>query len=180
MRWFRFLLVLALFTPALAEQVVERQGWKVLSFDVPGMELLGAKDNRLTRATYAKQTDDGEIKITVLIKSWMAIDTYETTFREEKEAARSSGEARLRPELQVPGAVKVLSYSQTAPYNAAVIILYSKDFRCQLSVTGGKGKEAEAEVESTYQQLAKTLTMRGLSPISPIRVESENDDDDEE
>lgn len=173
MRWLVALLLLSLSGLAWAEQIVERQGWKVLTFDVPGMELRGSKDGRITRATYAKKVGDGEVKITVFIKSWLAIDSFESTFREEKTLARASGESRLRKDLQVPGASKVLTYSDSDPYDAEVIVLYTKDFRCQLSITSSSEPEARAEVEPTYQQLAKTLRMGGLSPISPIRVESE-------
>lgn len=182
MRWLTIFALFLLFSaPALAQQVVERQGWKVLTFDVPGMELRGSKDGRTTRATYSKKVGEtGEIKITVHIKSWLAIDTYEKKFRDDKEGARASGESRLRPQIEVPGASKVLSYTATAPYDAEVIVLYTKDFRCQLSVTSTPDKESKAEVEPTYQQLAKSLRMGGLSPISPIRVESEKDNDEEE
>ncbi len=170
------LLFLSLLTcsPVGAEQVVERQGWRVLSFDVPGMELIGRKDGKVTRATYSKKVGKDDLKITVYIRSWMAIDKFESTYREEKTLARASGESRLRQEFPVPGAGKVLAYTSTAPFDAEVIVLYSKDFRCQLMVTG-KG-EAEAEVEPTYQQLVKSLSMKGLSPISPIRVESSSQD----
>lgn len=179
MRWLNIALLIGLlFTnAAFAEQVVERQGWKVLTFDVPGMELRGAKDGRTTRATYARKVGEtGEVKINVSIKSWMAIDTFEKTFREEKERARASGETRLRPEIEIPGAGKVLSYTDSEPYDAEVIVLYTKDFRCQLSVTTTSDPESKAEMEPTYQQLAKTLRMGGLSPIAPIRVEKDSDD----
>ena len=152
---------------------MERQGWRVLSFDVPGMELLGKKDGKITRATYRKKVGDDDLKITVHIRSWMGIDKFEKTFREEKLYARASAETRLRPEFEVPGAGKVLAYSATAPYESEVIVLYSKDFRCQLVVTG-KG-EARAEVEPTYKLLTETLSMKGISRISPIRVESSQD-----
>lgn len=176
MRWLCcFFLLTHLCVATYAEQIVDRQGWKVLSFDVPGMELRGSKDGRSTRATYAKKVGDGEVKITVYIKSWMAIDTYEKTFREDRLRARASGESRLRPDIEVPGASKVLTYSSTNPYDAEVIVLYTKDFRCHLTITSSSDKQARAEVEPVYQQLAKTLSMRGLSPISPIRVESEKD-----
>jgi hypothetical protein len=174
MRWLLCLMiVLCLAAASWGEQVVERQGWKVLTFDVPGMELLGQKDSRITRATYAKKVGDGEVKITVYIKSWMAIDTFEATYRDEKIRARASGDSRLREAIEIPGASKVLTYSSTAPFEAEVIVLYSKDFRCQLTITGRK--DGLAEVEPTYQQLARTLKMGGLSPISPIRVESQSD-----
>lgn len=175
MRCSSLLLLLSLLTcsPVWAEQVVERQGWRVLSFDVPGMELIGRKDGKVTRATYRKKVGQDDLKITVYIRSWMGIDKFENTYREEKTLARASGESRLRSEFPVPGAGKVLTYTSTAPFEAEVIVLYSKDFRCQLMVTG-KG-EAEAEVEPTYQQLVKSLSMKGLSPISPIRVESSQD-----
>ena len=169
------LLVLCLFcsAPVFAEQVVERQGWRVLSFDIPGMELIGKKDARVTRATFAKKVGKDDLKITVYIRSWLAIDKYESTFREEKVLARASGESRLRPDISIPGAGKVLTYTSTAPFEAEVIVLYTKDFRCQLMVTGTG--EAKAEVEATYKQLSETLTMKGLSPIAPIRVESSQD-----
>ena len=174
MRFWAFTLLLIFCSaPVLAEQVVERQGWRVLSFDVPGMELIGKKDARVTRATFVKKVDNDDLKITVYIRSWLAIDKYENTFREEKVQARASGESRLRPDIAVPGAGKVLTYTSTAPFEAEVIVLYTKDFRCQLMVTG-TGK-AKAEVESTYKQLSETLTMKGLSPIAPIRVESSQD-----
>lgn len=181
MRWLT-ILVLCLFSsaPIFAEQVVERQGWKVLTFDVPGMELRGSKDGGTTRATYARKVGEtGEVKITIQIKSWLAIDTYEKKFREDKERARASGESRLRPQIEVPGASKVLSYTDTEPYDAEVIVLYTKDFRCQLAVTSSADKESKAEIEPTYQQLTETLRMGGLSPISPIRVESEKDEDEQ-
>jgi hypothetical protein len=171
MRWF-YLFMLLLTAPLWAEQVVDRQGWKVLTFDVPGMELRGAKDGRSYRATYAKKVGEGEIKITINIKNWMAIDSFETTFREERDLARASGESRLRETPEIPGAAKVLAYTASNPFDAEVIVLYSKDFRCQLSVTSTPDQEAKAEVEPTYQQLVQTLNLRGMSPISPIRVES--------
>lgn len=178
MRCLMTVMLILCLVPSLAggEQVVERQGWKVLTFDVPGMELRGAKDGRTMRATYAKRVgDSGEVKITIYIKSWMAIDTFEKTFRDEKDRARASGESRLRPQLEIPGASKVLSYTDSEPYDAEVIVLYSKDFRCQLSVTSSPDAESRAEMEPTYQQLAKTLRMGGLSPISPIRVEKDDE-----
>lgn len=176
MRWLCYLIVVVqMCVVAHAEQMVERQGWKVLSFDVPGMELRGSKDGRSTRATYAKKVGEGEVKITVYIKSWMGIDLYEKTYREERTLARASGESRLRPDIEVPGAAKVLTYTSSNPYDAAVIVLYTKDFRCHLSVTSSADKQAKAEVEPVYEQLVKSLTMRGLSPISPIRVESKKD-----
>ena len=176
MRWIWILLCLVTLSAPLWAQptVVERQGWKVLTFDVPGMELRGAKDGRSFRATYAKVVGEGEVKITINIKNWMAIDTFETTFREERDLARASGESRLREFPVIPGATKVLAYSGSNPYYAEVIVLYTKDFRCQLSVTASDHQEAKAEVEPTYQQLVKTLSMRGLSPISPVRVESDS------
>jgi hypothetical protein len=165
--------LILLAAPVSAEQVVERQGWRVLTFDVPGMELRGAKDGRVTRATYGKRVGEGEIKIHAVIKSWMAIDTFESKYREDKNLARARGASRLRPEIEIPGATKVLTYSDTDPYEAEVIVLYSKDFRCQLTITSSADAAARAEVEPVYQQLVKTLRMGGLSPISPIRMESE-------
>ena len=173
MRWLALCLLFFLCPSASAEQVVERQGWRVLSFDVPGMELLGKKDGRVTRATYGKKVGNDDLKITVYIRSWLAIDKYEKTYREERTLARASGESRLREDFEIPGAGKVLSYTSSAPFEAEVIILYTKDFRCQLMVTG-KG-QAKSEVEATYQELKKTLSMKGLSPITPIRVESSQD-----
>ena len=129
MRSLCFLLMFGLFTPAFAEQVVERQGWKVLTFDIPGMTLAGKKDNRTTRATFSKPVgDSGEVKVTVYVKSWLAIDTFESKFRNEKERARASGESRLRDAVVVPGADKVLTYTSTAPFEGEVVVLYTKDF----------------------------------------------------
>lgn len=166
--------------PGLAEQVVERQGWKVLSFDVPGMELRGRKESRLTRATYAKKVGEGEVKIHVTLRSWMGIDTFEKTYREERTRARAAGSSRLRPDLTVPGASQAFAYSETEPYTAEIVVLYTKDFRCQLTVTSSSHPEARAALEPTFQQLLGTLTMRGLSPITPIRVESDSEAEVEE
>lgn len=183
MRTFGLALLLVMLFPLTAwcDQVVERQGWKVLTFDVPGMELRGSKDGRTTRSTYAKKVGEGpgEVKINVTIKSWMAIDTYESKFREDKTLKRASGETRLREDIDIPGATKVLSYTGTAPYDSEVVVLYTKDFRCELVITTSSDKEAKAELEPTFQRLIGTLVMRGLDPISPIRVESKFDKKDE-
>ena len=170
------LCLVCFFAPSVsAEQVVERQGWRVLSFDVPGMEMIGSKDGKTTRTTFRKKVGSDDLKISVTVRAWMGIDKYESTYREEKTLARASGDSRLREEFEVAGAGKVLTYSSTAPFEAEIIVVYSKDFRAQLTVTG-RG-EAKAEVEATYQKLKETLTMKGLSPISPIRVESSQDSD---
>ncbi len=160
---------------------MERQGWKVLSFDVPGMELRGTKDGRTTRATYGRKLEngEGEVKINVIIKSWLAIDTYESKFREEKTLARASGETRLRKDIDIPGASKVLCYTGTEPYDSEVVILFTKDFRCQLVVTTSPEATAKAQLEPTYQQLIATLNMRGINPIAPIRIESQSESDDD-
>lgn len=157
--------------PAVGEVVVERQGWRVLSFDVPGMELVGKKDGKTTRATYAKKVGEGEVKISVNIKTWLAIDTFEDTYREERTLLRASPHSRLQQEMEVPGAPKTLTYNSSDPYEAEVVVLYSKDFRCQLTVTSSKHPEAREAIGPTYQQLLATLKMGGLSPISPIRTE---------
>jgi hypothetical protein len=70
----------------------------------------------------------------------------------------------------------VLAYTDTEPYDAEVIVLYSKDFRCQLTITSSRHPEARAAVEPIYQELAQSLRMGGLSPISPIRVERSKKD----
>ena len=111
----------------------------------------------------------------------MGIDKFEDTFRDEKDRARASGETRLREAPEVPGASKVLAYTNSEPYDAEVLVLYTKDFRCQLTVSGTKGsKDAQAEVEPIFTQLMKTLTMKGMDPISPIRMESGGDAEDAE
>lgn len=155
-----------------AEQVVERQGRYVLSFSMPGMELRGQKDGRTTRVTYGQYQGQGEIKINVVVRDFLDSSRLETVFREERLRARASGTSRLKESVEIPGASKVLVYSSTDPFDAEVVVLYGRDYRCQLTVTG-RGVPF-SEVKAAYERLVVTLSMRAPSIVSPIRIESDS------
>lgn len=157
---------------ALAQQTIERNGKQVLLFNIDGMQLLGQKDGKVTRASFGKTLGEGEVKVTAYVRDIASVDAIDKTFREERLWVRASLDSRLRKDpVQIPGAIKVLTYSSTAPFEAEVIVIFSKNHRCQLTVTGNNVKKEQ--LEAIYQALLSSLNCRQAGIISPIRINSE-------
>ncbi len=162
--------------PAFGDQVVERQGREILAFDIPDLEPLGYKDGKLTRTSFGRVVGEGKLKVTVQIKAWVNVDKLDGEYREDKQAQRINQHSRLKDDPIIPGADKALSYSSDDPYPSLVIICYTKDYRCELIVTGTK--QAQPLMESTYQQLLDTLSIETHSAISPIRITPSSEAED--
>ena len=56
----------------------------------------------------------------------------------------------------------------TDPYRGKVIVVYTKDFRCELLITGTD--DAEEQINPTYQQLAESLKVIPRTKIGDVQV----------
>lgn len=156
---------------ALAEQSVEHGGRQILTFDVPQVEFKKRREGKITRTYYSNRVGNGNLKITIKSKGWLSDLVAEKRYQDDRRLKRASQHSRLNDPVEIPGALKTLTYSTSSPFVGQAVIVYTKDFRCELLVTGTN--DAGEQIEPTYQQLLKTLKVVPRTKIGEIRVESD-------
>lgn len=161
-------LVILLVGPTWAEHVVEHGGRKILTFEAPQVEFRKSKEGKYTRTYFSKKIGQGNLKITVTSKGWMSEFKAETRYQADKRDKRNHQGTRLRDDVEVPGAMRTLCYSTSSPYKGEAIVVYTRNFRCELLVTGTE--DAKAEVAPTYKQLLETLRVVPRTNISEIKI----------
>jgi len=166
MRTLLLLLLLAL--PSLAEHTVSHGGRAIVTFDAPEVQYRGEKEGKETRTFFSNPVGSGNLKITVRSKGWMSETKAEQRFQDDRHEKRNSQHSRLEVEVEVPGALKTLTFSMSSPYVGKGIIVYTKDFRCELLVTGTE--EAAELIEPTYQQMVETLKVVPRTKIGELKI----------
>lgn len=162
------LLIILLSSCALAEHVVEHGGRKIVTFDVPEVEYQGTRTGKFTRTFFSSPVGSGNLKITVQTKGWLSEEKAEERYRDDKTDKREDHYARLHEEPEIPGALKAITYSSSSPYFAKAVVVYTKDFRCELMVTGTE--EAAELINPTFQKLLKTLQVVPRTKIGDVKV----------
>lgn len=153
-----YILVFTMFllgSHAQAEQRIEHQGREILTFDIPELTLLRQREGRLTRAYFSRAFEDGKLKLTVTSQSWVHESAAERSFKTDQQAQRKSPHSRLLSSPKISGLTKVLAYKSSWPFESRVLILYHKDFRCKLLVSGA-GLDEEV-LESIFEELSESL-----------------------
>jgi hypothetical protein len=163
-----FALVLLLCIPSLADHTVTHGGRAIVTFDVPEVEYRGQKEGKDTRTFFSIPIGNGNLKITVRSKGWMSELKAEQRYSDDRRDKRRDQEARLEDSVELKGALKTLVYSTSSPYIAKTIVIYTKDFRCELMVTGTE--EAGAQIEPTFEQLVKTLKVVPRTNIGELKI----------
>lgn len=154
---------------AQAEQSIEHGGRKIITFDVPQVEFRASKAGKLTKTFFSNTVGNGNLKITVTSKGWLNDTEAEKRFQDDKTLKRASQHSRLNDPIEIPGALKTLTYSTDSPFVGQAVVIYTKDFRCEFLVTGTG--DAASEIDSTYAQLLKTLQIVPRTKISEVRIE---------
>jgi hypothetical protein len=162
------LLILLLCIPVLAEHTVTHGGRAIVTFDVPAVEYRGQKEGKRTRTFFSNPVGSGNLKITVYSKGWMSELKAEQRFQDDRREKRRSQEARLEDSIELRGALKTLVYSTSTPYVGKTIVVYTKDFRCELLVTGTE--EAGEQIEPTFEQLLKTIKIVPRTKIGELKI----------
>lgn len=162
------LLILLLTVPLLAEQTITHGGRAIVTFDVPAVEYKGQKEGKVTRTFFSSPVGNGNLKITVRSKGWMSELKAEQRYQEDKRERQRSQESRLGKPVELEGALKTLTYTTSSPYVGKAIIVYTKDFRCELLVTGTE--EAGEQIDPTYDQLIKTLKVVPRTNIGELKI----------
>jgi hypothetical protein len=162
------LLIILISCPAWAEQTIDHGGRTILSFDVPQVEYRSTKEGKVTRTFFSNKVGDGNLKITAITKGWLSGAKAEERFRDDKRDQRLSQDARLHDPIELPGALKTLTYSTESPYVAEVVVVYTEDYRCEILVTGTN--QAAEQLQPTYQQLLKTLKVIRKNKIGELQI----------
>lgn len=169
MKRIALILFLALATPVLGEHKVEHGGRTVVTFDVPQVDFKASKEGKkYTRTFFSKSIGDGNLKITAKTKGWLSALKAEQRYNDDKRAKRLDQNTRLNESLELPGALKTLTYHSSSPYSAQVVVVYTKDFRCELMVTGTG--DAEEQLLPTYEQLLSTLKVVPRTKIGELQI----------
>lgn len=163
-----FLLLFLLVAPVLGEQTVAHGGNDIVTFDVPAVQYRGQKSGKVTRTFFSNPVGNGNLKITVRSKGWMSELVAEKSFEEDKTTKRRNQNMRLGKDPDIPGALKAFTYVMSDPYVAHSVIVYTKDFRCELMVTG-TGDAAEL-LEPTFEQLIRTLKVVPRTKIGELKI----------
>ncbi|MFA5506624.1 MAG: hypothetical protein WC314_19005 [Vulcanimicrobiota bacterium] len=162
------LLLLLLTATAMAEHTVSHGGRSIVTFDAPQVEYRGERVGKETRTFFSNPVGNGDLKITVRSKGWMDELKAKQRFQDDRIDKRHSPNTRLTGEPEIAGTLKTLTYSMSSPYEGRAIILYTKDFRCELLVTGTG--DAAPQIEPTYEQLVKTLKVIPRTKIGEIKI----------
>ena len=164
-------ILLALFCllPAAADHLIEHGGHKIVTFDVPQVDYKATKEGKkYTRTFFSREVGNGNLKITVKTKGWLSELKAEQRYNDDRREKRRDQNARLNEEVEVPGALKTLTYHTTSPYKAQAVVVYTKDFRCEMLVTGTD--DAEEQIMPTYEQLLKTLKVVPRTKIGELQI----------
>ena len=162
------LLIFLLCLPTLAEHKISHGGRVIVTFDAPQVEYRGQKEGKMTQTFFSHRVGNGNLKITVRSKGWMSELKAEQRYQDDRRDKRRDQEARLEDSVQIPGALKTLVYSTSSPYVGKTIVIYTKDFRCELLVTGTE--EAGEEIEPTFEQMVKTLEIVPRTKIGELKI----------
>ncbi len=162
------LLTLLLSYPCLADQVIEHGGHKIVSFDLPQLEYRATKTGKTTRTYFSNPVGNGNLKLTVTTKGWLSEEEAIKRYEDDKKRKRANPETRLHDSKEIPGAMKTLFYSMSSPYRGKVIVVYTKDFRCELLITGTN--DAEDQINPTYEQLAESLKVIPRTKIGDLKI----------
>ncbi|MCA9781013.1 MAG: hypothetical protein KC800_30045 [Candidatus Eremiobacteraeota bacterium] len=162
------LLLLLLAVPVWAEHTISHGGRDIVIFDAPEVQYRGQKEGKETRTFFSGPVGSGNLKITVRSKGWMSELKAEQRFQTDRDEKRNSQNTRLEGEVEIPGALKTLTFSMSSPYVGKGIIVYTKDFRCELLVTGTE--EAGELIEPTYEQVLKTLKVVPRTKIGELKI----------
>ena len=61
-----------------------------------------------------------------------------------------------------------ITYSTSSPYQAKAVVVYTKDFRCELLVTGTG--EAGELIAPTFKKLVQTLRVVPRTKIGDVKI----------
>lgn len=161
-------LCLALTLCSLAEHKIEHGGRTLLTFEAPQVDYKATKTGKYTRTFFSRKVGEGNLKITVKTKGWMGDLKAEKRFQDDRRDKRRSQHARLGDTPEIPGALRTLTYTLSSPYEGRALVVYTKDFRCELLVTGTK--EAGKEIDPTFEELLKTVQVVQRSKIGELQV----------
>lgn len=163
-----FLLILMLATGCLAEHKIEHGGRNILTFEAPQVDYKATKTGKFTRTFFSRKVGDGNLKITVKTKGWMDELKAEKRYQDDRHNKRNDQYCRLGDAIEIPGALRTLNYTMSSPYHGRVLVVYTKDFRCELMVTGTK--DAEEQIDPTFEQMAQSVKIGSRSKIGELKV----------
>lgn len=144
----RLLVILALLAGPAQAEVVNYQGRDLVTFEIPGLSLVGQRGSRITWKAE-------DLKVNVTVRTWIGLDKAETEYREDRQKRRADPYARLNPELEIAGADKALSYVTEEPFEGHALVLYTEDFRCEFLLTGAAAGKAFEQLVGSVVVLRK-------------------------